>query len=181
VVKPKLPASAALTLQDLPAGFEVMSKGDMTRLKLSEIELAKSFSSTTSQGSPQNLAAFINSSEVEIVISVILYPLSPLEKVTLDLQFDKPDEALKVLAAGMAGSTGSTKPQITPLTGADKIGDKSVGGTFPSNQLQIDMVVSRRGTALAMVFTFYRIGTRPSVSAVELAKLLDGRLATALK
>jgi hypothetical protein len=181
MVKPKLPSSAALMLQDLPAGFEALSKADMTRLKLSESDLAKSFSSTTSQGSAQNLVAFINSDQVEIVVSVILYPLSPLEKVAIDLQFDKPDEALKVIAASMASSTGSAKPQITPLVGADKIGDKSVGGTFPSNQLQIDMVVSRRGTALALVLTFYRSSARPSISAIELAKILDGRLVTALK
>ena len=38
--------------------------------------------------------------------------ISPHEKVSVDLLFDKPDEALKAFVAGMASSTGSAKPQI---------------------------------------------------------------------
>ncbi len=158
-----------------------ISKEDMAKLNLSERDLAKAFGSASTQGTVQNLTAFINSGKVEIVISMILYPLSPLEKTSIDLLFDKPDEALKAFAGGMASSSGGVKPQITPLPGATKIGDKSVGGTFPSNQLQIDVVMSRRGAAMAMVFTFHRISTSSSVSAIELAKILDGRLVTALK
>jgi len=173
-------SKAVLTLQDLPAGFEQLSKDDIAKLNLSEANLARTFGSVSSQAEPQSLSAFLNASKSEIVVSLLLYPLTPLEKASIDLELDKPDDVFQSFTTGMAG-TGAPKPTLKPLPGSDKVAEKSVGASVTSGDLMIDIVVARRGAVFEMVLVLYRNGLLPLTNVVESAKILDGRVVQALK
>jgi hypothetical protein len=123
----------------------------------------------------QNFTAFLNSQNLQMIFAFLLYPLSPMEKASLDLALSNPDAALKSFATGSAGAT--------VLPGMDIFGDRSFGYTSVSGKtppLRMDVVIVSRGPAMEIVMTFYQDGTQPSIGVGKLTQILDSRVATAL-
>jgi hypothetical protein len=171
-------ASARLTLDDLPSGYQEMSAADLQKMHMTESDLASSFGKASATAKPQNITGFISLNPTEIVVAFVRYPFSPLETASLEMALSP--ASVGSLATVLAGANGS---QPSGLSDADKIGDKSIGATAVTSgatPMRIQMVLARRGNALEMVVVFYPVQQHQQPGAVELAQILDTRLAAAL-
>ncbi len=177
-------SAAALTLQDLPRGFEALDEADLAKLGISNAALARSFGSF-SQAKLQDSFVFIatGTNRIDLIMGLLIHPLSTLERASFDFAMANPDTLFKGIASGMGGSAAQVKSTAV-LPGMDKFGDKSAGVTLvfanAAAALRMDIVIIRRGPAVAVLYVMYLDGTQPTVGIAELAKKWDSRLAAAL-
>ncbi|HNZ01312.1 MAG TPA: hypothetical protein PKV95_11220 [Anaerolineaceae bacterium] len=166
-------SKAALTIGDLPAGFEQLSDEDLETLGISAESLASAFEGKLSKATPQAFAAFINYTSFEVVVSLVLAPLTILEKASFDLYLSNPDGAAKDFSAG-AGTTATTLPNF------EKVGNSSVGVTFTTGEgattLRSDVAISRQGAAAVISMVFYLDGSTPQMDINTLAKIMDSKV-----
>lgn len=177
------PASATILLSDLPSGFEALSSADLVRFNVTEEYIGRSFGSAFSSGQPHNLTAYIATRpSFELILSMVVYPLSTLDRAGFDLAATTPDLMVKSFSTAVAGSTRTVK-SANIIPGLDNIGDGSVGISTviiatPTNS-QVDLVMAHRGSVAQIVAVFYFEGTRPIIPVGDLARILDGRIAKA--
>lgn len=177
------PASATILLSDLPTGFDAVSSADLARLNLTEQDIARSFGSSFSSGQPHNLSVYIATRpSYELVMSLVVYPLSTLDRAGFDLAATTPDLMVKSFSTGLARGTQTVK-SANIIPGLENIGDGSIGVSavvvaVPNNS-QIDLVLAHRGSVGQIVAVFYFEGTKPLIPVGDLARILDGRIANA--
>ena len=177
------PASATLLLKDFPKDFIALSPADLARFNFTEENVNKSFS--MSEGRVHNLFGFVNSNpqNVIVIMGFLIYPLSPLDRTSFDVTLSNPDSLLKGFATGLAGKNATLKSSGV-IPNSDKLGDRSMGVTIVSagdaGALQLDTIIVRTGSTAQVIYAAYPSGTTPSVSLVELARTLDGRVKTVL-
>jgi hypothetical protein len=170
---------AALRLGDFPAGFEVLDEASQAQLGIKPELLAQLFEGVFHQAAPVTSFAFhnTNAKPFEIVLGVVFYPLTAVEKDQLDRILANPDAMIKDFSHDFNG-----KSQLNPEL--NKFGNKSTGWSFTSTSgqstLKGDMLVLRRENAAGLVMTLGVAG-QPSPAAIEnLAPLFDQRLRTGL-
>lgn len=177
-------STATITLKDLPPGFEALDQADVSKLGLSDTAMAGAFGSP-SQAKLQNSFMFLasGSQKMDIIMGLLLYPLSALDKASFDSAIANPDTLLKGLALGM-GTNATLVKSAAVLPGMDKFGDRSTGITFAlanaAPALRMDVIIMRRGPVEAMLYSVYTNGTKSAVSIAELVRKWDSRLAAAL-
>jgi hypothetical protein len=178
-------SAATITLRDLPRGFEKLDEADLAKLGLSDAAMAGAFSSL-SQAKLRNSFVFLATGpqRIDLIMGLLLYPLSTLDKASFDFAIANPD----VLFKGMASGLGTNAMQVKStalLPGMDKFGDKSVGVTLVTGSaaasLRMDTIVMRRGQVAAVLYSMYMDGTRTDVGIDDLAGKWDSRIAATLR
>jgi hypothetical protein len=163
-----------LALGDLPTGFKPQSSA--------ELETALSKAQSANSAARPRAVTYLNSDRGTVVVHLLLYPLSTLERVTWGTLIDR-ETATKFLVNGLMGSDVQVK-ESAAIPGMDKLGDASTGVTIaasaPDWVMRLDAVITRRGPFFSILFALYREGDQSPVSIVDLAKMLDGRTAAAL-
>jgi hypothetical protein len=174
--------SAKLTLEDFPDGFRVLSAADMAEMGMTPDKLAGSFTKDMSDAKVYSANGFMSQDgkKMDIVISLVVYPLTMLEKSGFDLSLSDPQAFMKSVTAE-SGSDAKL------LDGTQNIGDKTAAMDYQLEQSSPDdiaarsrVVVTLRGRAVAIVFNIYFNSLAPKVDTIELARKLDARLADAL-
>jgi len=167
-------SSAGLTLDDLPAGFQTVDEADLRLLGFSKESILKGFSDILSKATAQNFVVFLNPTQTQIIVSSVIYPLTFLEEKSLDILLSNPDQLSSLIPV----SAGATNLQV--IQGLEDIGDKAGGLSFTTSTDQIlwtnDILLVRRNAAIALTYTLSPAGIQPSISAIQLATLLDSRI-----
>lgn len=177
------PASATILQRDLPVGFEALSPADMARFGMNEATLATTVSANLTEARAHNFFAFIRGApKLEMILGLIMYPLSPLDRASFDFPISNPDTFAKEFATGFSSSGRGVK-STNLIPGMDRYGDRSAGVSIvPASdtvQLRLDVAIARRGSVGQMIFLIYLDGYQPSISIGELTRVLDGRVAVA--
>ena len=179
-----LPNLSAVKLgpKDLPAGFVEVSAADLKKMSLNEEILSAGFRGIGSQTRLYNLTAFSHAPKNQLVLSFLVFPMTPAEKATFEAQLTSPDAVLKTWGSLLLGAGGL--PNAKPLAGVDKFGDKSIGFMTTANNagvaLREDTVIVSRGLIAQVILSFYADGAAPPITTADLVKVLDTRLATTL-
>ncbi len=170
---------AELVLSDLPEGFEEISESDLAAMNMSVEDLNASMSSGFQQATMHNFTAFLEPSNFQMVMGMLMSPLTSMEKAGFDVILEDPDQVVKLFAGGLAGNS-----EVSAIEGLDKFGDASIGVTalMPSDpiSMRMDMTIVRRGEVIEMILLLYRDGKVPDVTVGDLAQILDDRLAEVL-
>lgn len=171
-----------LATKDLPGGFVDATAENLKRMNLTEEALNAAFGKLGAQARVQNFAALQHLQRAQLIVNFLIYPLTATEKTALTTQLASSDNALKAWGAALLGETGVKNAK--PLAGVDKLGEKSVGFTTTTAMLGVnvraDAVLIVRDSVVQVALSFYPEPVPPAISAVDLAKLLDARLANAL-
>lgn len=178
-------SAAVITLRDLPGGFEALDQADLARLGLSDEAMTSAFSSL-SQAKLQNSFVFLatGAQRIDVIMGLLLYPLSTLDRASFDFAIANPDVLFEGIASGMGANATQVKSTAV-LPGMDKFGNKSIGVTLVTGSvvaaLRMDIIIMRRGSAVAVLYVMYIDGKRPAVGIAELARKWESRLAAALR
>lgn len=173
----------AIMVEDLPKGFTELSEDDLAQLQISPESLEESMGTALSKATAQNFRAYLNADpkNFEVVLSVLFYPLTTLEKASFDIGLQNPENFLKGFSKGAGDNL--TEPEV--MADAEGIGDASLGilTSIPSEALALKMqiVIVRRDTIISMNMIMYQDTAEPVISAIELAKILDKKVANSLK
>jgi hypothetical protein len=175
-------SAVKLTAKDLPSGFQEVAADARSTMNLTEYALNAMFGKIGAQARVQNLVVLQHPQRAQVVTTFLLYPLTSEEKTTLETQLANADNALKAWGSALVGESGVKDAK--PLTGVDKFGDKSVGFTTTTQMLGVnvraDAVMIVRGGIVQVAMSFYPEQVPPAINAVDLAKLCDARLTSAL-
>lgn len=181
---PPLPNLSAvkLTAKDLPSGFREVSLDDRVKMNLSEDALNVMFGKISVQARVHNLVVLQQPPRAQVVATFLIYPLSSEEKATLETQLANADDALKAWGSALVGESGVKDAK--PLAEVDKFGDKSVGFTTTTQMLGVNIraeaVMIVRGSVVQVAMSFYPEPVPPAINIVDLAKLFDARVTSAL-
>lgn len=175
-------AAVKLTAKDLPSGFQEVAADARSAMNLTDYALNAMFGKIGAQARVQNLVVLQHSQRAQVVAAFLLYPLSSEEKAALETQLANADNALKTWGSALVGESGVKDAK--PLAGADKFGDKSAGFTTTTQMLGVniraDAVMMVRGGVAQVVMSFCPEPVPPAINAIDLAKLYDARLTSAL-
>lgn len=161
-----------LSAADLPPGFELISDEEAAEMGLDMESFATMLSGFTTADPVNSITALkFTSSEFEMAFVLIAAPLSPFEMTNFDKEVSNPAQAVESFAEGLGGpaeywAAGST------------VGETAVGMYFSLDSgggmiLLGEVIVFRRGNALAMVLTFYLDGGMHEVDTRLLAQKVD--------
>lgn len=169
-------SSARLQVEDLPSGFRELTEEELQSLGLSSSQFTQAFNGMLSSAQAQNFAAFINTgSSFEVIVSVLMAPVTTLEGATIDLLMQNPDRLADELTAD-SGLSDFTIDESATL-----IGNSSTSATFsmPDSALEMkgNITVSRRGKALQIALQFHPAGVQPAINAHTVAEIVDAKLA----
>lgn len=174
-------SSVAIGLQDLPKGFEVLPAEARPPLSIT----ATAFLSETvsASGRLYNLTGFRypGTRTPEIILSYLLFPLSPAEQESLDARLADPPS---VLAMALKSLGGGRVAALEVLPGMDDLGEASTGvaarGTLEGEAWRLEVAMVRRGAAFAYILVAYPEGKKPPVGLREVAELLDKQVKAVL-
>ena len=173
--------NAALTLQDLPAGFTALSEAQMAEYGISANLLAGNFTGVLSEAQPQNYTAFLKTDmfNTQIVVSTVLAPLTRVERIGFDVYLANPEQVANEFAEGADAQA------VELISGAEGIGDSSVGLTFLQASsgipMRSDAVIVRRDQTVQVALISYPDGGTPEISAVDVARMMDQKIEGALR
>lgn len=174
-------SAVKLTAKDLPSGFQEITTDARSAMNLTEYALNAMFDKIGAQARVQNLVVLQHSQRAQVIAAFLLYPLTSEETSALQTQLANPDTALKSFGSALVGEAGVKDAK--PLSGADKLGDKSVGFTTTTQMLGVniraDAIIIVRGGIVQVVMSFYPEPVPPAINAIDLAKLYDARLTSA--
>jgi hypothetical protein len=169
-------SKAIINLNDLPAGFAPLEGKQLSSME----GLLKSFQSSlskTSNATLQNVAGYIVSDpqNLQFILTGLIAPLSPADQAAVDRELSNTDGLNEAFQSSLG--TG----EISELAGSRNFGDLSFGVTMtvPSGsvKLRMDYIVIRRQTVVEEVAVMYLDGKQPSIGALQVARILDGRVA----
>jgi len=168
-------SSARLTVVDLPVGFRELTTEELEALGLSSSQFTNLFTGMLSEALPENFAAFTNTNgSFEVIVSVLIVPLTFLERTAVDLYLRDPQR----LADNFSGTAGITDLALDES--AAQVGESSSSVTFgvPNAPLKMNggLTVSRRGDAIQVALLFYPDGTMPSLASQAVAQIVDEKL-----
>ncbi|MEW5868093.1 MAG: hypothetical protein AB1894_02375 [Chloroflexota bacterium] len=170
-VTPGVPSlsQAAITLQDLPAGFVLVPSSE----NLAEKALAQQllFQSMPIEAS----FTYLNSSNYELIFGFIARLPSPVEQATFDALLLYPEFMFQAVGAERVEGW-----QNTTIPGLAGIGDVSYGWTAryiqQANPFIIDAIAFRRGVAGVFVYIMYSQNRPIPVPVQQIASLMDQRV-----
>ncbi len=152
-------SSLALTLDDLPAGFEAIPAGQVREMKDAYPEGSDAYGFQDSKGD-------------QIVMGILIPYKSRADQAVFDLML--PD-FVKLMATATGADTNTKE-----LDGLDDIGEARAGITAVSqafgNPMRWDIVAFRRGQVGALLYAVYPDGDEPSVPILELTRLQEERI-----
>lgn len=162
-------SEAVLTLDDLPAGFEVLPP-DEIGFKPEDLS-GEDFT-------VESTFAFFEAKHLEFVMGFTTLLLTGLDRVTFDAGLYHPDFMAKLLGEEIKATN------IKELPGLDDIGDVSAGWTAVLDMdgipMRMDIAVFRRDIVGGVVFTMYPDGNTPVVTVDDAAGKLDEHVIRAL-
>jgi len=169
-------SAARLTAEDLPAGFRELSEQELLDMGLSAGQFTGSFNGMLSEAKAQNFAAFINTNgSFEVVVSVLMAPLTTLEGAAVDLYLRDPQR----LSGDFAAAAGAANLQF--VEGEASVGNASSSATFSLPNLPLAMngglTASRHGKALQVALLFYPASSMPTLTSHDVAVIIDNKLA----
>jgi hypothetical protein len=172
-------SAAKITLEDLPATFGEFPQPDVA--KELEDKMAQAFTQSSMSAELANFSAYAaaDAENPQVFMSFVIYPLDKDSAASFAEAMGQSDLMLQSIAGGITSQTG--KARVEPLKGSDQLGDKSIGGTLIGDKMQVDVIIMRRGAALAFVMLYYNTTAKPGADVVQLAHTLDQRLQDALK
>lgn len=168
-------SNAILQLTDLPPGFQDMPENqkdsmksmlDMWegQLKTSNLEMLNFTGYWTAD--PEN---------PQFVISGLVAPLSAVDQIMIDKVFNNPDMVIEQLQKMVRGE------DTVLLKGAESLGDSNLAFstliTSVLTSMRLEYVVIRRGPVLVEVACIYMDDQQPIAKSIDLARLLDDRVA----
>lgn len=167
---------ARLQLDDLPDGFRELTEQELQDLGLSSSQFTSAFNGMLSKATPENFAAFINTGGgFEVIVSVLVAPLTSLETAGVDLYLRDPSR----LAGDFASSAGVSNLAVDQ--NAASVGDSSASATFslPDSPLEMNgaLTASRHDEVLQVALLFYAAGTQPALASDQVAEIVDAKLA----
>lgn len=175
-------AAVKLTAKDLPSGFQEVAADARSTMNLTEYALNAMFGKIGAQARVQNLVVLQHPQRAQVVTTFLIYPLTSAEKTALETQLANAENALQAWGSALVGESGVKDAK--PLAGVDKFGDKAVGFTTTTQMLGVniraDAVMMVRGGVAQVAMLFYPEQVPPAINAVDLAKLCDARLTSAL-
>jgi len=169
-------SGAIIRLEDLPAGFQPLSASESSSMEGLLTSVQRSLS-RSSEAELQNFTGYRSTDprSLQVVISGIITPFSGLEQSAIDQALSDPD----VLSQAMQG--GLSEGEVSELPGSQSIGDSSMGFSMIMSQgsltMHVEYVVVLRAYVLQEVAFLYLEGVEPVVRAVDLARLLNDRVA----
>ncbi len=181
---PPLPNLSAvkLTTKDLPGGFQETAADNRSSINLTDDALNAMFKKIGAQARVRNLVVLQHPQRAQVVAGFLIYPLTGEEKAALETQLANAENALKEWGSALVGEAGVKEAR--PLASADKFGDKSVGftTTLPilGTSVRAEAVMMVRASVVQVVMSFYPDPVPPAISTVDLAKVFDARLTSAL-
>lgn len=169
-------SSARLKVEDLPAGFRELSEQELLDLGLSSSQFITAFDGMLSEAEAQNFAAFINTNgSFEVVVSVLMAPLTTLESAAVDLYLRDPQR----LSGDFASAAGAADLQF--VEGESVVGSASSSATFslPNSPLAMNggLTASRHGKALQVALLFYPANNNPTLTSYDVSVIVDAKLA----
>lgn len=169
-------ASARLTAADLPEGFRELTAEELEALGFTSAQFTNAFAGMLSEAQPENFAAFTNTNgSFEVIVSVLMAPLSALERPVVDLYLRDPQRLANDFSAagGIAG--------LAYDESAQPVGEASGSVVFSVPDAPLKMIggltVARRGEVLQIALLFYPDGTQPALASYAVAEIVDGKLA----
>ncbi|MFQ5613431.1 MAG: tetratricopeptide repeat protein [Anaerolineae bacterium] len=167
--EPTPPApEAALTLAELPAGFEAIPPAELGLIPGTPVD-----DGAVIEGS----FAFLQTGRSELVWGFTTRPSTGAEQAGAAPALTYPDELLAAFIAGMTGAENLAQQELPGLAG---LGQSSVGQTvaFTSQGLptRVDAARFRQGDIEAFIFVMYVEGDAPQASIGDLARKLDERI-----
>jgi len=169
-------AAARLTAADLPEGFRELSAEELEALGFSSTQFTHAFADMLSEALPENFAAFTNTNgSFEVIVSVLMLPLTVLERPVIDLYLRDPQRLANDFSAvgGLADLAYDETSQ--------PVGEASSSVTFGVQDSPLKMnggvTVARRGEALQIALLFYPDGTQPALASYAVAEIVDRKLA----
>lgn len=170
-------SAARLQAEDLPAGFRELTEQELLDMGLSTSQFTGLFNGMLSEAKAQNFAAFINTNgSFEVVVSVLMAPLTTLEGAAVDLYLRDPQR----LSGDFAAAAGAANLQFVENEAA--VGNAVSSATFSLPNLPLAMngglTASRHGKALQIALLFYPASSTPTLSSHEVAVIVDAKLAS---
>ena len=165
-------SEAVLTLEDVPAGFEVMSPD--------EVGLSKG---TVIQGDSkiESSFSFVSAQPFEFVLGFTILLPSKLQQAGFDAGLQQSEFMMESLVSGMGATEILEKKE---LAGLADIADASAGFTILTNikglNMRVDMAIFRREAAGAYICVLYMDGETPALSVDEAARSLDAKVVQVL-
>lgn len=165
-------SGATIVLDDLPPGFQALSGDDLARLE-SAMDLSQAYLASSTQAELLNFTGFrtLEATNLQFALAGLVSPMSSAEQSEIDRAFADPDAAIKTLSDMLGGSGASELP------GAGNIGNSRLAFSMETMGFRMEYVVARRGPVLVEVACLYKEGKQPLTGAVELARILDDRVA----
>lgn len=132
-------------------------------------------------GRARNFANFLytDSRTYELIALLLVYPLTAQEIAAGDLEIAKHEPFCQALSSG----PGLTVKSCRALEGIDEFKDRALGasiGAATTINLRADILVVRRGAIAEVAYVFYPDGAQPPIGVIEIVRLLDARVATAV-
>lgn len=167
---------ARLQVEDLPDGFRELSEQELLDLGLSSSQFLDSFGGMLSKAEAQNFAAFINTDgSFEVIVSVLLAPLTTLEGAAVDLYLRDPQR----LSGDFATAVGAVDLQFVESEAT--LGNTSGSATFSLPNAALNMsgglTAARHEKALQVALLFYPASTTPQLTSYDVAKIVHAKLA----
>ncbi len=168
-------AAARLTAADLPEGFRELTAEELEALGFSSTQFTNTFAGMLSEAQPENFAAFTNTNgSFEVIVSVLMAPLTALERPVVDLYLRDPQR----LANDFSAAAGIA--DLAYDESAQPVGEASGSVVFsvPDAPLKMTggLTVARRGEVLQIALLFYPDGTQPALPAYAVAEIVDNML-----
>ncbi len=165
-------SNAILRLNDLPSGFQPLSGDDLDAMESAVGSIGEKLSGATG-ASLINFTGFrtTDARNPHIVVSGLVTPLSSQIQSEVNRAFANPGAVIQELKGQIGGE------ETSELPGYESIGDIGLGFITNMMGFRMEYIVARRGPVLIEVAYLYREGQQPIADTVELARILDDRVA----
>lgn len=172
-------SAAVLAARDLARGAQALTSAELAALGVTEESLSGNL--PYDQARLRNVAAFQYTRPAELVLSFLLYPLTPEEAAAFDSALS-PEKGLE-LVAGLLAKEEFAAPAL--LEGEKPLGDKSIAitvlGSGDTADMRTDIAIVRRDKVVEVVLVRYLDGRAPRKPLAELVGILDARVAQAIE
>lgn len=178
------PATASLTLKDLPPGFTELPP-ELSAALSSRLDV---LSQQIGQGNlkPENFFAFVNPQNFQIVLGFTSQIANQPQQASFDAsmeQLAKPEVQQKMLIQlqERVKKLGEIKvTEYRTLPGLNNVANSSTGITLGletrGQPLRVDVAAFRRNSTGAFTAVMYPVGKQPSLGVGDVARKLDGRI-----
>jgi hypothetical protein len=166
-------SNALIRLADLPAGFQDLPDSQ----KASMETMLDMFRGKMHGADIKNFSGYwtANTEDPQFVISGLVSPLIASDQVLVDQAFANPAATYEQLKSAVGGK------EVTELSGAGNIGSTQIAFStmigFGSTNMHLEYIVAHRGPVLVEVAYIYLVGKQPLVNSIEIARILDDRVA----